>query len=90
MSFKFRSRLTPLILLGVCLFSAVSLMGCGGGNGSSGFTSSVTRRATSTVKFSGASTALLDINVATDNSVSGTMKIDDGVRSVQSRAIVAT
>ena len=83
MSFKFCSRLAPLALLCLGVLGGVSLSGCGSGDsGSSAMQLTTTRHATSTVNLASPFTAVLDINVATDASVTGTMTIHNNGKSV--------
>ncbi len=87
---KLRSRHTPFLLLGVFgLGSAFSLVGCGGDSGNSAV-SSTSRHFTSTVNLTSPQTAALDLVIASNNTATGTMTVNDPTRAAHSRAVVVT
>ena len=86
---QFRSRCTPFVLVGLIGISTLSLVGCGSGD-SSNSVSTTSRHFTSTVALTSPQTAALDINVASDKTVTGTMTVTDPSRAARTRAVVVT
>lgn len=72
------------------LGSTLPLVGCGGGSGSSSSVSPTSRHFTSAVNLTPPQTAALDLIIASDNTATGTMTVNDPTRAAHSRAVVVT
>ncbi len=85
-----RNRMSAWMLTGVLgLGGAAALTGCGG-DGSSNVAAPTTRHYTSTLNLTAPQTATLSMDVASNNTVTGTLQVNDPTRAARTRAVVVT